>query len=125
MKFMKLFLICFAAAGLCWMGCGKSKSSTPVATPSTDPTPAVAEPAPPPPPSPDSQPSDAPAPDAEEPTVAQLNMAVNAYIMGELKEPKTLEDLIKAGYMKRLPAAPPGKKFVLNGNRTQVLLINK
>lgn len=45
--------------------------------------------------------------------------------MAQMKEPATLEDLIKAGYIKKLPVAPPGKKFVLNANRTAVLVVNK
>ena len=126
---MKLLLLCFVVAGLCVFGCGRPRPAppppaAPVAQPllpdAAPPTPAAA---------PERQTATAPPSDSAEPVeeagLVALNAALNAYIMGELKEPKALEDLVKAGFIKRLPAAPAGKKFVLNSNRTQVLLVNK
>jgi len=54
-----------------------------------------------------------------------LNEAVRAHVMGQLKEPATLEDLVKTGFIKRLPAAPPGKKYVLDEKKSGVLLVDK
>ena len=54
-----------------------------------------------------------------------LNAAVRAHVMGNLKEPTTLEDLVRTGYIKRLPVAPPGKKYVLSPDKGSVLLINQ
>jgi len=107
-----------------FIGCNKSK---PEAAPI--PPPAVA---PPPRPAssrgtpattaPDSGPPSTPG---EEPSLAELHRALNAYTIGLLKEPATLEDLVKEGFIKRVPAAPPGKKFVLNAKKSAVLIVDK
>ena len=54
-----------------------------------------------------------------------LNEAVRAHIMGQLKEPATLEDLVKTGFVKRLPTPPPGKKYVLDAKKSSVLLVDQ
>jgi len=61
----------------------------------------------------------------EEPSLAEVNRALNAYMLGMMKEPATLEDLVKSGYLKRLPPAPAGKKFVLNAKKSAVLVVDK
>jgi hypothetical protein len=50
---------------------------------------------------------------------------VRAHVMGLTKEPATLEDLVKAGFLKRLPTPPPGKKYVLSPDKTGVILANQ
>lgn len=65
------------------------------------------------------------APPNPEVDLKALNDAVRAHVMGNLKEPATLEDLVKTGYLKRLPAAPPGKKYVLSPDKSSVLLVNQ
>jgi hypothetical protein len=128
---MRLLLLSFVLGSLCLAGCVKSKPAPPAFTPADPPAPAPSMEAPAPPTDAPPAPSLAapPSPDSpepkEEPSITALNEAVNAYIMGELKEPKSLEDLVKAGVIKRLPTPPPGKKFALNANRTQVILVNK
>jgi len=125
---MKFLLSSFAVVSLCLIGCGKSKPETTDTTQSPAPAsqPAAEQPSAPPPTA-DAAPAtgDAPAPEAEDPSLEALNKSLTAYIMGQLKEPTTLEELVKAGYIKRLPQPPPGKKFALNGNRTAVVLVNK
>ncbi len=54
-----------------------------------------------------------------------LNEAVRAHIMGQPKEPTTLDDLVKAGLIKRIPTAPPGKKYVLDVKKAVVLLVDQ
>lgn len=65
------------------------------------------------------------APPNPEVDLKALNEAVRAHVMGHLKEPATLEELVKAGYLKRLPTAPPGKKYMLSPDRGSVLLVNQ
>ncbi|MBI3877017.1 MAG: hypothetical protein HY300_13860 [Verrucomicrobia bacterium] len=119
---MKPILLLFAAAGLL-MGCNKSKpSETPpvsvVAPPQTAPVPAGA-------PAPVAPTADVLVPTESDIGLATLNKAVNAYTMGLLKEPQTLDDLVKAGFIKKIPAPPPGKKFALNANKTAVIMVNQ
>ncbi len=54
-----------------------------------------------------------------------LNDAVRAHVMGQLKEPDTLDDLVKTGFMKRLPTPPPGKKYVLDAKKSSVKLVDR
>ena len=65
------------------------------------------------------------APSNPEADLRTLNDAVRAHVMGQLKEPTTLEDLVKTGFIKRLPTPPPGKKFVLDGKNSSVLLVDQ
>ena len=71
-------------------------------------------------------PPEAPAaPPNPEVDLKALNEAARAYFMGELKDPDSLEDLVKAGFLKRLPAAPAGKKYVLSPDRKSVQLVSQ
>lgn len=65
------------------------------------------------------------APPNPEVDLKALNEAVRAHIMGQLKEPATLEDLVKAGFIKRLPTPPLGKKYVLDAKKVAVLLVDQ
>jgi hypothetical protein len=112
------------------LGCGKPKSpeiqptpaqepplksrpieSTPVASP---PSPSAAPPA-----------GTASVTESDEPGLTALNRAINAYVMGQLKAPQTLDDLVKAGLIKRLPTAPPGKKYALDATKTGVVMVDR
>jgi hypothetical protein len=65
------------------------------------------------------------APPNPEVDLKALNEAVRAHVMGQLKDPDTLDDLVKTGFIKRLPSAPPGKKYVLSPDKKSVLLVNQ
>jgi hypothetical protein len=65
------------------------------------------------------------APPNPEMDLKVLNEAVRAHIMGQLKEPATLEDLVKTSFIKRLPTAPPGKKYILDAKKSSVLLVDQ
>lgn len=65
------------------------------------------------------------APPNPEADLKALNEAVRAHVMGLLKEPATLEDLVKTGFIKRMPTAPPGKRYVLDGKKSGVLLVDQ
>ena len=116
---MPPLLLCLAVASCCLTGCDQPKpvespAARPVAPPPAAP-PAAASPNAPP----------GAASEQDEPSIAVLNAALNAYTIGLLKEPATLEDLVKAGYLKRLPAPPPGKKFKLNAGKTSVSVVDQ
>ena len=65
------------------------------------------------------------APPNPEADLKALNEAVRAHVMGQLKDPATLEDLVQAGFLQRLPTAPTGKKYVLSADKKSVLLVNQ
>lgn len=53
---------------------------------------------------------------------AELTQALRKYSMENRRVPKTVEELISAGYVKALPTPPPGKKFVVDPKRVEVKL---
>jgi hypothetical protein len=57
----------------------------------------------------------APEPDISK-TLDRLTQAVRKYAAETRSEPKSLNDLVAAGYLSELPEAPAGKKFVIDGN---------
>ncbi len=65
------------------------------------------------------------APPNPEVDLKTLNEAVRAHVMGQLKEPDSLDDLVKTGFMKRLPTPPPGKKYVLDAKKSSVKLVDQ
>jgi hypothetical protein len=46
----------------------------------------------------------------------RLTQAVRKYAAETRAEPKSLNDLVTAGYLSELPEAPAGKKYVIDGN---------
>ncbi|MEN9574795.1 MAG: hypothetical protein RL514_2650 [Verrucomicrobiota bacterium] len=65
------------------------------------------------------------APPNPEVDLKALNEAVRAHVMGQLKDPATLDDLVQAGFIKRLPTAPAGKKYVLSPDKKSVQLVDQ
>ena len=129
---MKSRLPWFLTACL-FAGCGKPAPATPnsenAKTPGGDKAPVegLTQPAagqPPPPPVADGNETPAPTPDAS-PGLAELTMAVRSYVMTQGKPPGTLEDLAKAGTIRKLPTPPPGKKYVLDPKGMSVLLVDR
>jgi hypothetical protein len=53
---------------------------------------------------------------------AELTQALRKYSMENRRVPKTVEELISAGYIKALPTPPQGKKFVIDTKRVEVKL---
>ena len=49
-------------------------------------------------------------------TLERLTQAVRKYSAETRSEPKSLNDLVAAGYLSELPEAPAGKKYVIDGN---------
>ncbi|NBR85776.1 MAG: hypothetical protein EB141_21070 [Verrucomicrobia bacterium] len=97
---MTRFLLCLLLATLPCTACKKKPADTPVAE----------------------VPAAPPNPEAD---LKALNEAARAYVMGQLKDPDTLDDLVKAGFLKRLPAAPAGKKYLLSQDKKSVQLVDR
>lgn len=123
---------------LCWLlcsslvflsACRRKRSAAPAAPEATAP-PAVEQPA-----APASSPA-APAP-AEAAPEAQLSTAKFDEDFGILSQglltfkrdknraPKDWEELISTGYLKKLPAAPPGKRYTFNPGSLDVHMVNQ
>lgn len=49
-------------------------------------------------------------------TLERLTQAVRKYAAETQSAPKSLNDLVAAGYLTEMPEAPPGKKFVIDQN---------
>ena len=54
-----------------------------------------------------------------------LTIAVRAYVMTQGKSPATLDDLVKSGCIPRLPTPPAGKKYAIDVQKSQAVLINQ
>src|SRR4051812_2446601 len=60
--------------------------------------------------------AEAAAPDNENAVLSELTQAVRRYGAEQQRRPKTLQEVAKKGYLPSIPAAPAGKKFVINKN---------
>ena len=49
-------------------------------------------------------------------TLERLTQAVRKYSAETRSAPKSLNDLVAAGYLPEMPEAPPGKKYVIDAN---------
>jgi hypothetical protein len=87
------------------LGCGQQ--------PATPPAPIAT----PPPPSEDA----APAADHTA-TLAELTQALRKYSAEKQRVPDNLSELVTGGYLKQLPAAPPGQTFAIDKKQVQVVL---
>ncbi|MFM8468705.1 MAG: hypothetical protein ACKODH_01850 [Limisphaerales bacterium] len=97
MRELLVFCLCFAAV---LSGC--KKRPAPVA-------PAV-------------QPATPPNPEKD---LAELNLAVRAYYLSQGKRPATLDDLMQARCINRLPTAPAGKKYAIDAQKLEAVLVDQ
>jgi hypothetical protein len=51
--------------------------------------------------------------------------ALRRYSAEKRRVPGTLNELVTAGYLQHLPAAPPGQQFAINAARVQVVLVKR
>lgn len=58
-------------------------------------------------------------------TLARLTQAVRRFGVERRKAPGTLDEVVAAGYLSGLPAAPAGKKFVIDQEHLQVVLADR
>jgi hypothetical protein len=52
--------------------------------------------------------------------LSELTQAVRKYSAEQRTVPKSLDELVSAGYLKQLPAAPAGKNFVIEPRELKV-----
>jgi hypothetical protein len=57
--------------------------------------------------------------------LAELTQAVRKYSFEHQRVPKTIGELVAAGYLKTMPLAPAGKKFAIEAKNVQVVLVNQ
>lgn len=58
------------------------------------------------------------------PIQQELTGAIHLYSMDKQKMPADFETLVKEKYLKAMPKAPPGKRFALDRNRMQVVILD-
>lgn len=74
---------------------------------------------------PEAKPAPAPVPvqqEAKEPTLEELNSAVQVWFTAKGGSPKSFEDLVKAGYLSKVPTPPPGRQYVIDAPNIRVIL---
>lgn len=59
------------------------------------------------------------------PELAELTKQVRRYSFEKRKLPQNVEDLVTAGYIKSVPLAPTGKKYAIDADRAQVILVDQ
>lgn len=65
------------------------------------------------------------APAATTPELAELTKQLRRYSFEKRQLPKTVEELVSAGYIKAIPPAPGGKKYAIDGERAVVVLVDQ
>ncbi len=137
MRIMKLKMMVGCAASLLACSCGKKspEAASHPATPAVDQNAAgqTASPNVPPPTTPPAYARPVAPPTAVQPiavpadasaALSVLTQAVRKFSAERRQVPKNLNEVVNAGYIRNLPAAPPGKKFVLDTKRLEVTLAN-
>jgi hypothetical protein len=108
-------------------GCGKKTESNNAASVLTAPAPATgdstasqaspvvqSEPGPP-----------ATAGEPVAPDLSPLTQALHIYVYQHKKMPNTFAELVTAGYVKKIPPLPPGKKLEISPATAQIIMINQ
>ena len=57
--------------------------------------------------------------------LGELTQAVRKYSFEHQRVPKTVAEVVAAGYLKSMPQAPQGKKFAIDAKTVQVVLVNQ
>lgn len=114
---MHLRLCSLAFVAIALAACDQQSSPPPATTVTATPETPSLRPATPPP----VHPITIAAPDAST-ALAELTQAVRRFSAERRKVPLTLEELTAAGYLKSIPTAPAGKRFVINPKTVAVTL---
>ncbi|HEU5070948.1 MAG TPA: hypothetical protein VFV96_11135 [Verrucomicrobiae bacterium] len=110
-----------ALGGLLWLGvsCGKKPGPATAAGPETNVRPVVsAAPA-----NPVVVPATAAADSAA--VLEALTQAVRRYAVERQVRPRSLAEVVAAGYVSNLPAAPAGRRFEIDQRTSRVVLVNQ
>ncbi|HEX5218430.1 MAG TPA: hypothetical protein VFZ59_02595 [Verrucomicrobiae bacterium] len=62
---------------------------------------------------------------SDSPELAELTKQVRRYSIEKRKLPQSVEDLVTAGYIQAVPPAPTGKKYAIDTDRAQVIVVNQ
>jgi competence protein ComGC len=57
--------------------------------------------------------------------LAELTQALRKYSFEHQRVPKTVDEMVAAGYLKNMPQAPQGKKFAIDAKTVQIVLVNR
>ena len=57
--------------------------------------------------------------------LGELTQALRKYSFERQRVPKTINELVAAGYLKNMPLAPQGRKFEIDPKTVQVVLVNQ
>lgn len=60
--------------------------------------------------------------EAKEPTLEELNSALEVWFTAKGGSPKGFEDLVKAGYLSKVPTPPPGRQYVIDPQTFRVVV---
>jgi hypothetical protein len=133
----RFWILCIAALSFHAAGCSRKvpTPAAPAAPQSANLLPAAGADAtppapPPPPPSPRTADATDPATPAQgdgipEPTLAEFRRALELWTFQRNDPPADLNDLVKQGYLKKLPSPPPGKRFAFDRKKMQVYLADQ
>ena len=58
----------------------------------------------------------------KEPTLTELNEAVQAWFTSRGQAPKSLEELAKARFISKVPTPPPGREYVIDAQNLRVVV---
>ncbi|MBI3874547.1 MAG: hypothetical protein HY300_00955 [Verrucomicrobia bacterium] len=53
-----------------------------------------------------------------------MNSILSDYMSESRKTPKDMEEMVRLKLIRAIPAAPPGKKYVLDQNKRRVILVD-
>ena len=59
------------------------------------------------------------------PELAELTRQVRRYSIEKRKLPQSVGDLVTAGYIQSVPPAPTGKKYAIDADRAQAILVDQ
>ena len=59
------------------------------------------------------------------PELTELTKQVRRYSIEKRKLPQNVEELVTVGYIKSVPPAPTGKKYAIDTDRAQVILVDQ
>jgi hypothetical protein len=114
--------IAIAAVAFCIAGCGKktgSASQAP-ADQSAGSSPAVQ------PPAPNATPVSVQTVQGDTGQMLdQLTQVLRKFSVENRRVPKSLDEVVTAGYLKEIPPAPAGKKFSIEPRKVQVVLVDQ
>jgi hypothetical protein len=63
--------------------------------------------------------------DAREMTIDEMTAALEAWFTSRGSAPANLQELVKAGFIKKMPTPPPGKEFAIDAKNLKVVLVDR